>query len=240
MNTDTLFLAYFLNFFFMLIFCFFSITSLRTELYTQRAILESISSQLGARTNDGRSLLDDCQRILKDQAPVVQTLDSAIHRINHYPADKYQRNQLRYPVDRFLSCGQRHATFEQPQPVSFPKIICRSLILYKGYRIYQKERRIFPATIRSLGPGSAVEEKDKKQAETVKKKYIGKRGKLNRGLGRRKGPRLLPSSLRSPIFFSSFFPNAEPPGQTIRRMRIFNFNLVNPKIIIRLILLDGC
>ena len=22
-------------------------------------------------------------------APVVQTLDSAIHRINHYPADKY-------------------------------------------------------------------------------------------------------------------------------------------------------
>ena len=60
MNTDTLFLAYLLNFFFMLIFCFFSITSLRTELYTQRAILESISSQLGARANDGRSLLDDC------------------------------------------------------------------------------------------------------------------------------------------------------------------------------------
>ena len=24
-----------------------------------------------------------------NQAPVVQTLDSAIHRINHYPADKY-------------------------------------------------------------------------------------------------------------------------------------------------------
>ena len=28
-------------------------------------------------------------------AQVVQTLDSAIHRINHYPADKYYRNQLR-------------------------------------------------------------------------------------------------------------------------------------------------
>ena len=27
-----------------------------------------------------------------DQAPVVQKLDSAIHRINHYPADKYYRN----------------------------------------------------------------------------------------------------------------------------------------------------
>ena len=38
-------------------------------------------------------------------APVVQTLDSAIHRINHYPADKYYRNQLRYPLDRDLSGG---------------------------------------------------------------------------------------------------------------------------------------
>ena len=82
--------------------------------------------------------------------------------------------------------------------------------------------------------------KTKNRLKQQKKKYIGERGKLNRGLGRRKGPRLPPSSLRSPIFFSSFFPNAEPPGQTIRRMRIFNFNLVNPKIIIRLILLDGC
>ena len=38
-------------------------------------------------------------------APVVQTLDSSIHRINHYPADKYLGNQLRYPQDRFLSGG---------------------------------------------------------------------------------------------------------------------------------------
>ena len=39
------------------------------------------------------------------QAPVVQTLDSAIHRINHYPADKYYGNQLHYPLDRDLSGG---------------------------------------------------------------------------------------------------------------------------------------
>jgi len=38
-------------------------------------------------------------------APVVQKLDSAIHRINHYPADKYYGNQLRYSVDRDLSGG---------------------------------------------------------------------------------------------------------------------------------------
>ena len=36
-------------------------------------------------------------------APVVQKLDSAIHRINHYPVDKCQGNQLHYPVDRDLS-----------------------------------------------------------------------------------------------------------------------------------------
>ena len=28
-------------------------------------------------------------KINEEQAPVVQTLDSAFHRINHYPADKY-------------------------------------------------------------------------------------------------------------------------------------------------------
>ena len=37
-------------------------------------------------------------KVLKALAPVVQTLDSAIHRINHYPADKYLGNQLRYPL----------------------------------------------------------------------------------------------------------------------------------------------
>ena len=40
-----------------------------------------------------------------DKAPVVQKTDSAIHRINHYPADKYLENLLRYPLDRDLSDG---------------------------------------------------------------------------------------------------------------------------------------
>ena len=52
----------------------------------------------------------------KNLAPVVQTLDSAIHRINHYPADKYLGNQLHYPLDRYLSTGKRYPTFEQPGP----------------------------------------------------------------------------------------------------------------------------
>ena len=41
----------------------------------------------------------------RGQALVVQTSDSAIHRINHYPADKYLENQSHYPLDRDLSTG---------------------------------------------------------------------------------------------------------------------------------------
>ena len=37
--------------------------------------------------------------------PVVQTLDSSIRRINLYPADKYERNQLGNPLDQNLSSG---------------------------------------------------------------------------------------------------------------------------------------
>ena len=39
------------------------------------------------------------------QAPIVQTLDSALHRINHYPTEKYCGNQLRYPLASDLSGG---------------------------------------------------------------------------------------------------------------------------------------
>ena len=36
---------------------------------------------------------------------VIYAVDSAIHQINHYPADEYYGNQLRYPLDRDLSGG---------------------------------------------------------------------------------------------------------------------------------------
>ena len=61
-------------------------------------------------------MMSDVRRL----APVVQTLDSAIHRINHYPADKYYGNQLRYPLDSDLSGGLRYPTFEQPGPERLP------------------------------------------------------------------------------------------------------------------------
>ena len=52
-----------------------------------------------------------------DLAPVVQKLDSTIHLIKYYPADKYQGNQLHYPLDRDLSGGWHYPTLELLGPV---------------------------------------------------------------------------------------------------------------------------
>ena len=49
------------------------------------------------------SLARHLQRCCLDQALVVQKIDSAIERINLYPAHKYKENQFHYPVDRDLS-----------------------------------------------------------------------------------------------------------------------------------------
>jgi len=37
--------------------------------------------------------------------PVVQKVDSAIHRINRYPVDKWYQNRVHYPLDSDLSGG---------------------------------------------------------------------------------------------------------------------------------------
>ena len=49
-------------------------------------------------------------------APVVQTLDSAIHRIKIYPLDGAIGFRNTYPLDSDLSGGKRYPTFEQPRP----------------------------------------------------------------------------------------------------------------------------
>ena len=51
-------------------------------------------------------------------APVVQTLDSAIHWINHYPLDNSIGFASVYPLDSDLSGGQRYPSFEQLGPGS--------------------------------------------------------------------------------------------------------------------------
>ena len=51
------------------------------------------------------SLLSVWEADVKDQAPVVQRLDNAIHRINHYPADSVVCFVNTYPLDSDLSGG---------------------------------------------------------------------------------------------------------------------------------------
>ena len=54
--------------------------------------------------------------ILPALAPVVQTLDSAILWINHYPLDNSIGFASVYPRDSYLSGGQRYPAFEQLEP----------------------------------------------------------------------------------------------------------------------------
>ena len=49
-------------------------------------------------------------------ATVVQTLDSAIQWINHYPLDYSIGFASVYPLDSDLSGGQRYPSFEQLGP----------------------------------------------------------------------------------------------------------------------------
>ena len=52
-----------------------------------------------------------------DLAPVVQKLDSAIHRINHYALDSAFGFPNTYPLDRDSSGGWRYPTLEQLGPL---------------------------------------------------------------------------------------------------------------------------
>ena len=54
-----------------------------------------------------------------DPAMVVQTLDSAIHWINHYPTDSAIVSRNTYLLDSDLSGGECYPAFEQPGPVVY-------------------------------------------------------------------------------------------------------------------------
>ena len=49
-------------------------------------------------------------------------MDSVIHRINSYPADKYYENQLGHPLERDLSRWQRYPPFQRLGPDVQPSI----------------------------------------------------------------------------------------------------------------------
>ena len=78
-----------------------------------RVQLSSVSqSSIGSSKNPWKWLILLLLQV-KGLSPVVLTFDSAICWINNYPADNYYGNQLRSPMNRFLSGWQRYPTLEQ-------------------------------------------------------------------------------------------------------------------------------
>ena len=74
-------------------------------------------------------------RNLNFQAPIVQTLDSAIHWINHYPLDNSIGFASVYPLDSDLCGGRRYPSFEQLWPDLYTWIVSLLLLLmYFGQR----------------------------------------------------------------------------------------------------------
>ena len=69
----------------------------------------------GVRSLSNASLIS-MNLIYDHLAPVVQTLDSAIHWINHYPLDNSIGFTSVYPLASDLSGGQRYPSFEQLGP----------------------------------------------------------------------------------------------------------------------------
>ena len=54
--------------------------------------------------------------IMQTSGPVVQRLDNAIHRINHYPPDSVVCFVNTYRLDSDLSGGKSYPAFAQPGP----------------------------------------------------------------------------------------------------------------------------
>ena len=66
-----------------------------------------------------------------NQAPVVQTLDSAIHWINHCPQDNSIGFASVYPLDSNLSAGQRYSSFEQLGPGDLLEVLQGAIVRQK-------------------------------------------------------------------------------------------------------------
>ena len=87
----------------------------------------------------------------KLQAPFVQKVDSAIHRINHY---RHQQNQLCYPLDSDLSGGQRYPSLNNWGQIYKLAVHPYSVVQFGTFakpRTYQLERNRERAKICLLG-----------------------------------------------------------------------------------------
>ena len=86
------------------------------------------------------NLGDKNSKTFKDQAPVVQTLDSAIQWINHYPLDNSIGFASVYPLDSDLSAGQRYPSFEQLGPGMNRRDF---LGLFQAWKVYSHNSTVF-------------------------------------------------------------------------------------------------
>ena len=76
------------------------------------SIQEKYYTTLSPESNSGRvedqiihATAPTSSKARQEQAPVVQKVDNAIHRINHYPLDIAIGFAITYPVDSDLSSG---------------------------------------------------------------------------------------------------------------------------------------
>ena len=92
-------------------------------------------------------------------APGVQTLDSAIQRINHYPAYNAIVSRNTYLLDSDLTGGQRYPAFEQPGPglyqnfkkktVASTLLTCFNAIDFVLLSVYTFEDMIFTCCLKT-------------------------------------------------------------------------------------------
>ena len=61
---------------------------------------------------------------------VVQTLNGALHQVNDYPVDKYNEEQLCYPLDRDLSGGWRCPRVEPLGPGQWAMGVHMPMLLF--------------------------------------------------------------------------------------------------------------
>ena len=73
---------------------------------------------------------------------VVQTSDSAIHRINLYPVDSVIGFHNTYPLDSDLSGGYRYPTFEQPGPAVTLVLASKIEFLLQEVLLFGKEEKL--------------------------------------------------------------------------------------------------
>lgn len=90
------------------------------------------------------------QDTTKYQAPTVQTVDKAVHQINHYPTNTFQGNQLRYPVDSVTTVLNKRAQYVKVQQNCQDQ---QKLYPFKNRHVRNRTTCLHHRTVRREGSG---------------------------------------------------------------------------------------